>query len=290
MKMEFPHLGQHCSHSACKQLDFLPMKCDACGQTFCKDHIHYGTHGCTESYQKDNQVPVCPLCNSPCPVKKGESPDVVVGRHIDNDCLSDPAKERRKVYTNKCSFKSCKQKELIPVKCETCHKNFCLRHRHEQDHKCQGFQGSGQKISNAGAAAVFRSQQASTSRSQPSSSSSSSGSTVSQKSPQQTTLTGFGRQLDQERRNRQAVTTGPRNDLMPGHLTEDEALRYAMQMSMATSSNQDTGGSQPQLTQEQEDELLARALANSEEEGVLQESRQNMRPPRRREKSSCQLS
>ena len=40
---------------------------------------------------------MCPLCNTPIPVKKGELPDVRVGEHIDNDCQSDPAKEKRKV-------------------------------------------------------------------------------------------------------------------------------------------------------------------------------------------------
>lgn len=50
---------------------------------------------------QDNQVPVCPLCHKPIPLKKGELPDTVVGRHIDSDCQSDPAKERRKVcYDN----------------------------------------------------------------------------------------------------------------------------------------------------------------------------------------------
>ena len=49
---------------------------------------------------QDNQVPVCPLCNKPVPVKKGEVADLVVGRHIDNDCQSDPARERRKVSEN----------------------------------------------------------------------------------------------------------------------------------------------------------------------------------------------
>ena len=47
-------------------------------------------------------MPVCPLCNKPIPLKKGEQPDVVVGRHIDSDCQSDPAKERRKVRRQKC--------------------------------------------------------------------------------------------------------------------------------------------------------------------------------------------
>ena len=48
-------------------------------------------------FLQDNQVPVCPLCNSLVPVKAGETPDITVGRHIDNDCKSDTAKQRRKV-------------------------------------------------------------------------------------------------------------------------------------------------------------------------------------------------
>ncbi len=65
---------------------------------------------------QDNQVPVCPLCNKPIPVKPGLAPDVEVGRHIDTDCQSDPAKERRgKVYSNKCSKKGCKTKEVNKV-------------------------------------------------------------------------------------------------------------------------------------------------------------------------------
>ncbi|KAK7496423.1 hypothetical protein BaRGS_00012345 [Batillaria attramentaria] len=254
--MEFPHLGQHCSNAACKQLDFLPMNCDACGQTFCKDHIHYETHSCAKSYEKDNQVPVCPLCNSPCPVKKGESPDVVVGQHIDNDCLSDPAKERRKIYTNKCSYKSCKQKELIPVKCETCTGTTVFDIAMSRTTSVRVSRSRARSV-NAGAAAMFRSQQPGTSK--PSSSSSSSGSSLSQKSPQQTALAGLGRQLDQLQLDnmrmseylfkefiflscrRACFTPYVRHYMYINSLlvyivqTEDEALRYAMQMSMANS-------------------------------------------------------
>jgi len=87
---------------------------------------------------------------------KGQLADVVVGQHIESDCQSDPAKERRKVYTNRCSKKGCKRKELVPIKCEKCRLNYCLKHRHEQDHSCQGFQGTGRVVSSAGAAALFR--------------------------------------------------------------------------------------------------------------------------------------
>ena len=45
-------------------------------------------------------------------MKKGELADTVVSRHIESDCQSDPARERRKVYTNRCSKKGCKVKEV----------------------------------------------------------------------------------------------------------------------------------------------------------------------------------
>lgn len=83
-------------------------------------------------------MPVCPLCNTLIPVPRNQLPDLTVGAHIDNDCQSDPAKTRRKAYTNKCSNKGCKIKEIVPVLCPECTLNFCLKHRHTTDHKCQG--------------------------------------------------------------------------------------------------------------------------------------------------------
>uniref|UniRef100_A0A8C3TNN0 AN1-type domain-containing protein n=1 Tax=Catharus ustulatus TaxID=91951 RepID=A0A8C3TNN0_CATUS len=136
--MEFPDLGAHCSWPACQRLDFLPLKCDACEQIFCTDHIAYAQHDCTSVYKKDVQVPVCPLCNTPVPVRRGEMPDVVVGEHIDRDCKSDPAQRKRKIFTNKCLKPGCKQKEMMKVICDQCHKNYCLKHRHPLDHDCSG--------------------------------------------------------------------------------------------------------------------------------------------------------
>lgn len=61
--MEFPNLGQHCSESTCRQLDFLPMKCDACGKVFCVDHFTYLKHNCDSAYKKDVQVSLKYLYN-----------------------------------------------------------------------------------------------------------------------------------------------------------------------------------------------------------------------------------
>ena len=63
-------------------------------------------------FQQDIQVPVCPLCNQPVPVKRGQQPDIGVSNHIDNECQSDKAIKKRKVYANRCSLKGCKQKEV----------------------------------------------------------------------------------------------------------------------------------------------------------------------------------
>ncbi|XP_072945636.1 AN1-type zinc finger protein 2A-like [Epargyreus clarus] len=141
--MEFPHIGKNCSYTSCNKLDFLPMKCDACKEVFCSDHFSYTNHECKESNARDVQVPVCPLCGTPVPGKRGEPPDVAVGAHIDNQCMSDPARERRKkVFTNRCSLKGCKTKEMVPLICGECSLNFCLRHRHMTDHACVGKLGA----------------------------------------------------------------------------------------------------------------------------------------------------
>ncbi|GFR87670.1 AN1-type zinc finger protein 2B [Elysia marginata] len=254
--MELPHIGQHCNEPSCKQLDFLPMKCDACDKIFCRDHIHYPTHRCPESYKKDKQIPVCPLCNRPCPLLKGELPDVVVGRHIESDCQSDPAKERRKVYTNKCSQKGCKKKELIPVKCETCHQNFCLRHRHERDHECKGFQGTGRGMSNAGAAALFRAQQ-----SGPSTAKKPSGSTTG--APNR----GYSSNNNHLNNSRPPVSQQRANvSSLQGTMGEDEALARALQLSMASDTTSAESQTQGMTEQEREDFLLAQALSASEQE------------------------
>lgn len=95
-------------------------------------HFSYQKHNCTSAHKKDVQVPACPLCGEPVPTPRGISPDMTVGQHIDQYCKSD----KTKIFTNKCSYKTCKKKELIPVQCTVCRLNFCLRHRHSSDHEC----------------------------------------------------------------------------------------------------------------------------------------------------------
>jgi len=254
--MEFPSLGQHCSEKTCNLLDFLPMKCDACGKIYCKDHVQYSTHQCPDSYKKDVQVPVCPLCNQPVPVKRGEAPDIRVGEHIDRDCQADPAVAKRKVFTNKCSQKGCKQKEVVRITCDGCYLNYCLRHRHQQDHNCSGPGKKGEAASRAGAAALSRFAPSSTLVP----SSNAAKSRVSQTAPSNPRSTSNPRVP--------AVSSAA----IQGNLDDDEAFARAVQLSMMDVNSSNGDNTNVALSQEDEDLMLARALSASEQE---QTTRQN---------------
>ncbi|XP_022161534.1 AN1-type zinc finger protein 2A [Myzus persicae] len=140
--MEFPNLGQNCSKETCKRFDFLPVKCDACSGIFCSDHMSYSSHQCQSAYKKNVQVPMCPLCNKPVPVPRGQEPDFTVGQHIDNDCRFT---EGRKVFTNRCMVTKCRGKEAVPLVCSECRQNHCFKHRHPLDHSCTGSAKSAQR-------------------------------------------------------------------------------------------------------------------------------------------------
>lgn len=228
----------------------------------------YDHHRCPESYKRDNQVPVCPLCNVPIPLRPGQVADVEVGRHIDSDCQSDPAKERRNVYTNRCSKKGCKVKELVPFNCGACRQNFCIKHRHEKDHSCAGFEGSGRGVTAAGAAAV--------SRVAPASRASSSSKQPPQMRQQTLSNMGLGRQLHEQRQARGVAPGGSRVTAsavhsMQGSMTEDQALAQALAMSATAAAHTQPASTQPQSdeevarrAQEEEDAALAQALQQSE--------------------------
>ncbi|XP_051570033.1 AN1-type zinc finger protein 2A-like isoform X1 [Myxocyprinus asiaticus] len=282
--MEFPDLGEHCSEKSCKRLDFLPMRCDACEEIFCKDHITYANHKCTSSYKKDVQVPVCPLCNTPIPIKRGEMPDIKVGEHIDRDCKSDPAQRKRKIFTNKCSKGGCKQKEMIRVTCDQCHLNYCLKHRHPLDHDCKT---DSKPVSKSGHAALMRAQASSSSHASVSS-------TRGSSRTMSNGLTGTARpqSISAQRTNAASpplVSPMAQNVMPPSvsfqaGLTEEQALQRALEMSLAETAQ----ASQPTLSpQEQEDLALAQALAASEEEYRRQQQRQQSGVSKQ---SSCCLS
>jgi len=134
--MEFPTLGKQCAEESCKQLDFLPFKCEACGKVYCLEHRAVFDHNCTAA--KDAVVPSCPLCGAPVAVAKGEDPNIKVDEHISAGCP-----QQSKSHTNTCSYPRCKKYEVVPVICKKCFKNFCFSHRFPQDHACEGHSEKG---------------------------------------------------------------------------------------------------------------------------------------------------
>ncbi|KAK2506329.1 hypothetical protein MC885_008061 [Smutsia gigantea] len=81
--------------------NFLPFVCDGCSGIFCLEHRSRESHSC---------------------------PEITV--------ISErPKADKHTSYP--CSFKDCAERELVPVICPHCEKNFCLRHRHQTDHECK---------------------------------------------------------------------------------------------------------------------------------------------------------
>nr|XP_015093180.1 AN1-type zinc finger protein 1 isoform X2 [Vicugna pacos] len=94
-------IGQHCQVEHCRQRDFLPFVCDGCSGIFCLEHRSRESHGCPEV--------------------------TVINERLKSDTHT----------SYPCSFRDCAGRELVPVVCPFCEKNFCLRHRHQSDHECE---------------------------------------------------------------------------------------------------------------------------------------------------------
>eukprot|EP01134_Creolimax_fragrantissima_P007722 CFRG7722T1 len=112
--MEFPNAGKHCAQDDCNLLDFLPFTCGQCKKVTCLEHKGYTAHNCSESYKLDIKVPVCPVCKSPVPIKRGEDPNIRMTIHIDEGCKAE-LQTTKKAYTNSCYAKNCKKREAIPI-------------------------------------------------------------------------------------------------------------------------------------------------------------------------------
>eukprot|EP00088_Acartia_fossae_P031752 TRINITY_DN32568_c0_g1_i5.p1 TRINITY_DN32568_c0_g1~~TRINITY_DN32568_c0_g1_i5.p1 ORF type:complete len:258 (-),score=45.36 TRINITY_DN32568_c0_g1_i5:121-894(-) len=249
--MELPHIGEHCTESSCKQLDYLPMRCDACNQLYCKDHLKYDDHSCNSKYKKDVQVPVCPLCNAPVPVARGTLPDLAVSAHIDQACKQ---KVKEKVFTNRCNKARCKKKELVKITCDACKLNFCLTHRHPKDHDCEGAAAASRL-----AAAAAQNRAVTARNSQP---------TSSTQSKITSFFSGPFRTDNPSRAAAASSATAASSASRPTAVTarsiqngmsEDEALAAALAASMADVPSPPavpTAG----LSQEEQDRMLAQAL------------------------------
>lgn len=103
--MEFGHVGAHCALEECRQLDFLPWTCEACGLSFCLKHKEPQQHQCAVA---DN-----PHAQSSLPPSSAAPQSVV------------------------CSLAGCRRAEFVRIECPNCLQHYCLKHRHPELHACQ---------------------------------------------------------------------------------------------------------------------------------------------------------
>jgi len=95
-------LGTHCEYPECNTLDFLPIYCHYCSKTFCKQHGSAPDHSCVSLLQSNSLTSSNSSSFLPC------------------------------AYLNNCK----NQKSPISFTCSLCLKNFCVEHRHIDDHEC----------------------------------------------------------------------------------------------------------------------------------------------------------
>ena len=90
-----PAPSMRCCVYFCNKLDFIPMKCDACYQIYCKDHLQYEDHKCAdtmrrskddEKKQMPTQVPLCPQCSRAVPLSLGADPEELMSNHMEKYC------------------------------------------------------------------------------------------------------------------------------------------------------------------------------------------------------------
>ncbi|KHJ88800.1 AN1-like Zinc finger [Oesophagostomum dentatum] len=108
---ELPDLGARCRFESCKRLDFLPFTCPLCKCCFCSDHRF--VHGCDNSKQYDPSTAV--------PSSSGPLRGFL------------------------CSFEGCSRAESIKIVCPYCERNYCLKHRHADEHSCDSIPEKVQK-------------------------------------------------------------------------------------------------------------------------------------------------
>ncbi|KAH7035532.1 AN1-like zinc finger protein [Microdochium trichocladiopsis] len=113
-------IGKHCQLDYCNQLDFLPFHCQSCKKTFCLDHRTEDAHKCENRGAWAERKRQAQLAR----------PSAGAGKLM-----------RDTVSVKPCSDDSCKTVIGTPqstgVHCDRCNRDYCLKHRLQEDHDCK---------------------------------------------------------------------------------------------------------------------------------------------------------
>ncbi|KAL1303908.1 hypothetical protein AAFC00_000362 [Neodothiora populina] len=113
-------IGSHCQMAFCRQLDFLPFKCESCKGQFCLDHRSETAHSCSNAgaWARARAEKARAPSGSSTPSSK---PNVLT-------------------HEQQCSDPACKTlintPLVIGIHCQQCNRSYCLKHRLREDHAC----------------------------------------------------------------------------------------------------------------------------------------------------------
>ncbi|KAK0702037.1 hypothetical protein B0T26DRAFT_744938 [Lasiosphaeria miniovina] len=131
-------IGKHCEFEYCNQLDFLPFFCQSCRGTFCLDHRSEGAHQCREE--------------GAWAARRREAA-------LARPSAGEGYRMRDFVSEKPCADDGCKTvvgTSLVPgVHCATCNRDYCLKHRLQEDHDCKNKEPIGARPAAAAAAAAM---------------------------------------------------------------------------------------------------------------------------------------
>ncbi|EPE28275.1 AN1-like Zinc finger [Glarea lozoyensis ATCC 20868] len=111
-------IGAHCQYTYCNQLDFLPFRCESCRGTFCLDHRSETGHKCA---------------------KAGEW---AARRRRANLATPSLGSGKSMLQVEKpCALPECKTvvgtSLSTAVHCSSCNRDYCLKHRLNENHNCK---------------------------------------------------------------------------------------------------------------------------------------------------------
>ena len=140
--MKYENIGAHCSLAECHRKDFLPFKCEKCGQIFCLEHRTCDSHKCKKAAGDDIWLMICPICSTEIKITDADDPNVIFDQHTISGCqpkeVKAPTKER-------CDADGC-YAVLSPINTYSCVKcgglKYCMKHRFSDAHDCAPYKAT----------------------------------------------------------------------------------------------------------------------------------------------------
>ncbi|KAM7192962.1 hypothetical protein V8F20_008632 [Naviculisporaceae sp. PSN 640] len=115
-------IGTHCELDYCNQLDFLPFFCQSCRKTFCLDHRSETAHKCA---------------NAGAWATRRREAQQARPAYGANKPMRDFISQKPCAFPGSPQCKTTIGTSLVPgVHCQSCNRDYCLKHRLKEDHDC----------------------------------------------------------------------------------------------------------------------------------------------------------